>query len=85
MHQRKGHIWKIGRPRRETANSRSEPDLACNVRERSMPQIEPGDIVQSSRWPEPVEIKLVEDSGAYVHIVGQMIVSGRHVDQMLPI
>ena len=29
-----------------------------------------GDIIQGPRWPEPVEVKLAEDLGAYVRIVG---------------
>ncbi len=44
----------------------------------------PGDLIQSPRWPEPVEVKLVEDLGPYVRIVGQMRPSGHHVDQMVP-
>ena len=49
-----------------------------------MGHIKPGDIVQGPRWPEPVEVKLVEDMGGYVRIVGQMRVSGQHVDHMIP-
>ncbi|RLC87309.1 MAG: helicase, partial [Chloroflexi bacterium] len=49
-----------------------------------MPEIQTGHIVQGPRWPEPVEIKLVEDLGGYVHLVGATIGSGKHVDQLIP-
>jgi superfamily II DNA or RNA helicase len=49
-----------------------------------MPEIQVGHIVQSPRWPEPVEIKLVEDVGDYVHLVGATTGSGEHVDQLIP-
>jgi hypothetical protein len=40
-----------------------------------MPEIKPGHIVQGPRWPEPVELKLVEDLGDYIHLVGAIAVS----------
>ena len=35
-----------------------------------MPNIEAGQIIQGPRWPEPVEVKLVEELGEYVRLVG---------------
>ena len=49
-----------------------------------MPQIQPGHTIQGPRWPEPVDVKLVEDLGDYVHLVGATTRSGEHVDQLLP-
>ncbi len=49
-----------------------------------MPEIQAGHIIQSPRWPEPVEVKLVEDVGDYVHLVGATTGSGEHVDQLIP-
>ncbi|HUX76947.1 MAG TPA: helicase-related protein [Anaerolineae bacterium] len=49
-----------------------------------MPDIRPGHIVQGPRWPEPVDVKLVEDLGDYVHLVGATTGSGEHVDQLIP-
>jgi len=49
-----------------------------------MPEIQAGHIIQSPRWPEPVEVKLVEDMGDYVHLVGATTGSGEHVDQLIP-
>jgi len=46
--------------------------------------IKPGSIVRGHNWPEPVEVKLVEDSGDYIHIVGATIISGDHVDAVIP-
>jgi SNF2 family DNA or RNA helicase len=43
-----------------------------------------GCIVKGNLWPEPVEIKLLEDAGEYVHIVGATTISGKHIDQIIP-
>ena len=47
--------------------------------------LRPGIIVQGPKWPEPVEIKKVENSGDYVNIIGATTVSNQHVDQLLKI
>ena len=49
-----------------------------------MVEIKAGHIVRGPRWPEPVEINLVEDFGDYVHLVGATTGSGEHVDQLIP-
>jgi len=49
-----------------------------------MLEIKAGQIVQGPRWPEPVEVKLVEDLGGYIHLVGAATGSGEHVDQLIP-
>jgi hypothetical protein len=51
---------------------------------RSIPKTQAGHIIQSLRWPELVEVKLVEDIGDYVHLVGATTGSGEHVDQLIP-
>ncbi len=43
-----------------------------------------GGIIKGPLWPEPVEIKLLEDAGEYIHIVGATTISGKHVDQIIP-
>jgi|GEM_PF-1398271 len=43
-----------------------------------------GCIVKGHFWPEPVEIKLLEEAGKYVHIVGATTISGKHIDQIIP-
>ena len=48
-----------------------------------MPTIRPGSIIKGPLWPEPVDIKLVEDMGDYVHIVGATSVSRDHIDQII--
>ena len=45
--------------------------------------IKSGDIIQSNRWSEPVEINLLEDVGEYVRLVGVTIHSRGHIDQLL--
>jgi superfamily II DNA or RNA helicase len=46
--------------------------------------IKPGSIINGPRWPEPVEVKHTEDLGEYIQIVGVMLHSRTHVDQLLP-
>jgi len=46
--------------------------------------IQNGDIVQSARWPEPVEVNLIEESEGYVRLVGVMQPSRQHVDDLIP-
>jgi len=49
-----------------------------------MRNFNPGSIIKGPNWPEPVEIKLVEETGEYVHIVGATTHSGEHIDQIIP-
>jgi SNF2 family DNA or RNA helicase len=47
-------------------------------------ELKAGSIVKGHFWPEPVEIKLLEEAGEYIHIVGATTISGKHVDQIIP-
>jgi SNF2 family DNA or RNA helicase len=47
-------------------------------------KLKAGCIIKGHFWPEPVEIKLLEEAGEYIHIVGATTVSGKHVDQIIP-
>jgi len=47
-------------------------------------ELRPGIVVTGSKWPEPVEIKKVENDGLYIHIVGATTVTGQHIDQLIP-
>ncbi len=49
-----------------------------------MNNIKPGSIIKSFNWPEPVEIKFIEETGGYVHIVGATTLSREHIDQIIP-
>ena len=42
-----------------------------------------GEIVEGPFWPEPVEVKKVENYIEYIHIVGATIYSNTHVDQLI--
>ena len=42
-----------------------------------------GEIIEAPFWPEPIEIKKVENYGEYIHIVGATIHSNQHVDQLI--
>ncbi|MCZ7356214.1 MAG: hypothetical protein O8C66_11480 [Candidatus Methanoperedens sp.] len=46
--------------------------------------VRPGSNIKSFNWLEPVEIKLIEDTGEYVHIVGATTLSREHIDQIIP-
>lgn len=48
-----------------------------------MKEIKQGSIIKGPKWPEPVEVKLVEDLGQHIHIVGSTITSRNHIDQLL--
>ena len=43
-----------------------------------------GDLVESARWPEPVEVNLIEESEDYIRLVGVMQPSRQHVDDLIP-
>ena len=45
--------------------------------------IKPGTILKGPNWPEPVEIKFIEENGAYIHIVGSTAFSNNHIDQLI--
>jgi superfamily II DNA or RNA helicase len=45
-------------------------------------EIKPGIMISGPKWPDPVEVKKVEDDGSYVHIVGATT-KGQHIDQLL--
>jgi len=47
-------------------------------------EIREGTIVEASLWPEPVEVKKIENMENYVRIVGATIYSGKHIDQLIP-
>jgi len=46
--------------------------------------IKPGTIIRGPNWPEPVEIKQIEEIDAYYRIIGSTTLSNRHVDQIIP-
>jgi len=47
--------------------------------------IHPGTIIQGPQWPEPVEIKLIEETGEnYIRIVGATVRTRQHIDQIIP-
>jgi len=43
-----------------------------------------GIIIEGPFWPEPVEIKRVEEFGDRIHIIGATIYSNEHIDQLIP-
>ena len=49
-----------------------------------MDNVGPGSIIKGYSWPEPVEVKLVEEYGDYIHIVGATTISRSHIDQIIP-
>jgi len=48
-----------------------------------MINIKQGTVITGPNWPEPVEIKLIEEAGDYVHIVGATKNSRQHIDQLI--
>lgn len=48
-------------------------------------QIQPGDVIEDPRWPEPLKVDLVEPvHNTYLHIVGSLLHSKKHIDKMIP-
>jgi superfamily II DNA or RNA helicase len=47
-------------------------------------EITPKSIIQGPRWPEPIKVDLVENLGEYIRIVGVLVNSRTHIDQVLP-
>ena len=47
--------------------------------------LRPGIVIIGAKWPEPVEIKKVDNDGGYAHIVGATTISGQHIDQLIPL
>ncbi|MCS7061890.1 MAG: helicase-related protein [Anaerolineae bacterium] len=48
--------------------------------------IQPGDIVSSSRWPELLKVDLIEPvTAGYGRVVGVLLTSHRHIDQLVPL
>ena len=46
-------------------------------------EIRNGDVVQGSRWSEPVVVNLVEEMGDYIRVVGVTRDSRQHIDQLI--
>lgn len=46
--------------------------------------IKPGTVITGPKWPEPVEVKKIDNEGSYIHLVGATIPSGQHIDQLIP-
>jgi SNF2 family DNA or RNA helicase len=46
--------------------------------------LKPGDVIHSARWPEPLQLDLIEEVGDYFRIVGATVTSRQHVDQLVP-
>lgn len=61
-----------------------EKESTQNKVNEKVKNIKKGDIITGSYWPEPVEIKLIEQTGSYIHIVGVTSVSQSPIDQLIP-
>ncbi len=46
--------------------------------------IKEGMVIESPFWPEPIEIKKIEEFGDHIHIIGATIYSNLHIDQLIP-
>ncbi len=47
--------------------------------------IRKGAIIRGPAWPESVEVKLAEEQGKYLHIIGATTSTRQHVDQLIPL
>jgi len=46
--------------------------------------VKEGMVIEGPFWPEPVEVKKVDEFGDRVHILGATIYSNTHIDQLIP-
>lgn len=46
--------------------------------------VKEGMVIEGPFWPEPVEVKKVDEFGDRVHIIGATIYSNTHIDQLIP-
>lgn len=46
-------------------------------------KLRPGMIIRGSSWPEPIEVKFIENAGNYLHIIGATTISNTHIDQLI--
>ncbi|MCX8041578.1 MAG: hypothetical protein N3A56_03700, partial [Thermodesulfobacteriaceae bacterium] len=44
-----------------------------------------GSIIEGPFWPEPVEVKRVNERSIGIHIIGSTLYSKEHIDQVLPL
>lgn len=48
-------------------------------------ELKSGITITGPKWPEPVQIKKVDNTGQYVHLVGSTTLSKEHIDQIIPV
>ena len=46
--------------------------------------IKEGMVIEGPFWPEPVEVKKVDEFGDHIHIIGASIYSNTYIDQLIP-
>jgi len=46
--------------------------------------VKEGETIEGPFWPEPVEVKKVEEFGNRIRIIGATVYSNKHVDQLIP-
>lgn len=51
----------------------------------NLQQIKPGDVLKASLWPEPVEVRSVQQAGDYLNLVLFTTVSRQLIDQIIPL
>jgi len=47
--------------------------------------VKEGEVIEGPFWPEPVEIKKVEEYGDRIRIIGATIFSNTHIDRIIPV
>jgi SNF2 family DNA or RNA helicase len=76
--------YTIGAVQRTQTNTSPLQQLkAARKGVKSLLHIKNGDIVRGPHWPEPVEVKLAEEVGDYIRLVGMSLHSHQHIDQLV--
>jgi len=46
-------------------------------------ELKVGIVIQGPKWPEPVAVKIIENIGSDIHLVGSTTINGKHIDVIL--
>jgi len=66
-------------------NLHNNPKEQMGIMDNISRSINPGDVLKSTRWPEPVEVKSIEEIGDYIHLIVSTLLTKKLIDQTIPL
>jgi len=61
-------------------NLHNNPKEQMGIMDNISRSINPGDVLKSTRWPEPVEVKSIEEIGDYIHLIVSTLLTKKLID-----